>query len=124
MSYLRSFAPWLVFAAVSAADWRFGALAGFLAATATTLYARRRGQPLDGLLLDISSAAFFSVLAVVGFVDPRSPVAGWSAALSLAWLGLTAWISLAVRRPFTLGIARQSTPPARCGATPSSTGST
>jgi hypothetical protein len=110
VSYLRSFAPWLVFAAGTAVDWRVGALAGFLAAVATTLDARRRGHPLDGLLLDIGSAVFFAVLATVAFADPHSPVAGWSAALSLAWLGLVAWLSLAVRRPFTLGIARQSTP--------------
>ena len=29
---------------------------------------------------------------------------------SLAWLGVTAWFSLLVKRPFTLGIARKSTP--------------
>jgi hypothetical protein len=109
LSYLRSFAPWLVFAAASALDWRFAALAGLVTAVATTLYARRR-QPLDALLLDLGAAVFFAVLAVVGFADAHSPVAGWADTLSLAWLAVIAWASLAVRRPFTLGIARQSAP--------------
>jgi hypothetical protein len=109
LGYLRSFAPWLVFAAVSAIDWRLGALAGLATAVATTLYARR-SQPLDALLLDLSAVVFFVVLGVVGLADAHSPVAGWAATLSLAWLALIAWVSLAGRRPFTLGIARQSTP--------------
>jgi hypothetical protein len=109
LGYLRGFAPWLIFAAVAAFDWRLGVLAGLATAVATTLYARRR-QPVDALLLDLGAVVFFAVLAVIGLVDAHSPVAGWVAPLSLAWLALIAWVSLAVRRPFTLGIARQSTP--------------
>ena len=78
LSYLRSFAPWLVFAAASALDWRFAALAGLVTAVATTLYARRR-QPLDALLLDLGAAVFFAVLAVIGLTDAHSPIAGWAA---------------------------------------------
>jgi tryptophan-rich sensory protein len=31
--------------------------------------------------------------------------------LAFSWLAATAWLTLAVRHPFTLGIARKSTPP-------------
>jgi hypothetical protein len=109
LSYLRGFAPWLVFAAISAVDWRVAALTGLVTAVATTLYARRR-QPPAALLLDLGAVVFFAVLAVIGFADTHSPVAGWAATASLAWLAVIAWVSLAVRRPFTLGIARQSAP--------------
>lgn len=110
MNYLRSLAPWIVFAAVGAVDWRSAALAGLVAAVAVTLYARRGGQPLDALLLDLGAMVFFAMLAVVAFASSHSAIGGWAAALSLAWLAIIAWVSLAVRRPFTLGIARQSTP--------------
>jgi hypothetical protein len=109
LGYLRGFAPWLVFAAVGVFDWRLGVLAGLVTAVAATLYARR-SQPFDALLLDLGAVVFFVVLAVVGLAAAHSPVAGWVGTLSLVWLALIAWGSLAVRRPFTLGIARQSTP--------------
>jgi hypothetical protein len=109
LSYLRGFAPWLVFAAVSPVDWRIATLAGLVTAIAATLYGRR-SQPFDALLLDLGAVVFFAALAIVGLADAHSPVAGWAGTLSLGWLAVIAWGSLAVRRPFTLGIARQSAP--------------
>jgi hypothetical protein len=109
LGYLRGFAPWIVFAAVAAADWRLGVLTGLVTAAAAILYARRT-QSWDALLLDLGAVVFFVVLGVIGLADPHPPVRGWAGTLSLAWLALIAWGSMAVRRPFTLGIARQSTP--------------
>jgi hypothetical protein len=109
LGYLRGFAPWIVFAALAAVDWRLGVLAGLVTAVAAILWARRT-QSWDALLLDLGAVVFFLILAVIGLADPHSPVAGWAGTLSLAWLALIAWGSLAIRRPFTLGIARQSTP--------------
>lgn len=109
LGYLRGFAPWIVFAALAAVDWRLGVLAGLVTAVGAILYARRT-QSLDALLLDLGAVVFFLVLGVIGLADPDSPVRGWAGTLSLAWLALIAWGSLTVRRPFTLGIARQSTP--------------
>jgi hypothetical protein len=40
----------------------------------------------------------------------RSPVHHYTGALSFGWLALIAWGSLAVRRPFTLGIAKLGAP--------------
>jgi hypothetical protein len=67
-------------------------------------------RPVDALLLDVDAVVFFLVLAIIGLADARSRVAGWAAPLSMAWLALIAWVWLAARHPFTLGIARQSTP--------------
>lgn len=46
-----------------------------------------------------------------GPASPHSPVRGWTGPLSLVWIAAAAWISIALRRPFTLGIAKRSTPP-------------
>src|SRR5262249_7892414 len=42
--------------------------------------------------------------------DPGSPVHDYSAALSSTTLALIAGVSLLARRPFTLGIAKRTTP--------------
>jgi hypothetical protein len=46
------------------------------------------------------------------FAAPHSAVHHYAGALAIAWLAVTAWGTLAVRRPFTLGIARRSVPQA------------
>lgn len=108
MSYLRSFIPWLVFVAVSTADWRWGAAAALVSAGSQVLQGRRTGSPAD--LLTVSTAVYFAALTAVAFADPGSSVHPWTAALSLGWLALTAWASLAIGRPFTLVIAKRTVP--------------
>ncbi|NUU23564.1 MAG: hypothetical protein HOV68_18965 [Streptomycetaceae bacterium] len=108
MTYLRSFIPWLAFAAVSTVDWRWGAAVALFAAASSVLKGRRTGDPAD--LLTVSTAAFFAVLTAVACTEPDSPVRHWTAAASLAWLGATAWASLAARKPFTLTIAKRTVP--------------
>jgi hypothetical protein len=110
MAYLRGFAPWIVFGGLSAFDWRVAALAGLIIAVLATVYARLHGQPADALILDIGAVLFLVVVAVIGFIDADSPLADWVGALSLAWLAIIAWGSIAIHRPFTLGIARLSVP--------------
>jgi hypothetical protein len=71
---------------------------------------RRRGQRLDALVIETSAAAFFAALMAVSIAWPDTALRDYASALSLGWLALTAWGSLAIRRPFTLGIARTTTP--------------
>lgn len=73
---------------------------------------RRAGHPADRFVIELSSAVFFALLAALAFAVPDSPLESYSTALSLGWLALAAWGSLAVSRPFTLGIARTMVPPA------------
>ena len=54
---------------------------------------------------------YFAALTVLAFAVPDSPLQHHDGSLSSAWLALIAWTSLAVRQPFTLGIARQRTAP-------------
>ncbi|GAA3127955.1 hypothetical protein [Streptomyces echinatus] len=110
MSYLRTFLPWIVFAAVPSGDWQWGALAALLVAAGLIAREKRSGTGFDALVIESGSAVFFAVLAAVAFADPHSGVHDYSAALSSATLAVIAGLSLAVGRPFTLGIAKRTTP--------------
>ncbi|MEU1625468.1 hypothetical protein ABZ746_09065 [Streptomyces sp. NPDC020096] len=110
MSYLRGFIPWIAFAVISTIGWQWGALAGLLIGLQLLIKDRRSGVAADALILETSTLAYFAALTAFAFAAPHSPVEHYVGALSFAWLAATAWSTLAVRRPFTLGIARRSTP--------------
>jgi hypothetical protein len=105
MSYLRSFLPWILFSAIS--NWKLGALVALVLMVIQITHASRDGKPLSGL--EVVSAAFFAVVALVAFADPHSAFHTYVGASSSAALALMAWGGLAVRRPFTLAIARRQT---------------
>lgn len=107
MSYLRSFAPWIAYALLSSLDWRLAmcvaaVVAGILVVT------QRRAHDLD--LLTGVTFAFFTVMAVIALAAPHTGLHHWTPALSAATLAVIAAGSLAARRPFTLSIARRTTP--------------
>ncbi|MDN3351529.1 hypothetical protein [Actinomadura sp. DC4] len=110
MTYLRTFLPWIVYAAVPSGSWQWGALAALVVAVALIVWQRRAGRTADALIIETGSAVFFVALAIVAFADPHSGLHPYTGALSNGVLALIAAISLAVHRPFTLGIAKQSTP--------------
>ena len=110
MSYLRTFAPWIAFSVFPASDWQWGALVALAISVAGIIRQTRSGLPLDAQIIEIGSAAFFAALAALAFADPSTPLHAYSAALASGALGLIAGVSLAVRKPFTLGIAKRSVP--------------
>jgi hypothetical protein len=91
----------------SSVDWRIGVCA---AAAAALLLAvdQRRKHDLD--LLTSVTCVFFVVMAVIALVTPHSGLHRWTPALSAGALAIIAAGSLAVRQPFTLAIARRTTP--------------
>lgn len=107
MSYLRGFAPWIVYAVVSVVGWQWGALAALAVGAASFLVDRRAGVTLDAQFLDLGSIVFFAGLAALAFADPHSPIQNYDGALSSGWLTLLAVVSMAVGHPFTEGIARR-----------------
>ncbi|MFD5394622.1 hypothetical protein ACFWJW_10395 [Streptomyces sp. NPDC127097] len=111
MNYLRGFIPWLVFAGVSSAGWQWGALAGLATAVALLIADRAGGLALDLRLLEYGTIVFFAALGILAFTHPDSGLKMYGSALSMGWLALIAWVSIAVRRPFTMGIARRMAPP-------------
>ncbi|MEU6231535.1 hypothetical protein [Kitasatospora sp. NPDC047058] len=110
MSYLRTFLPWIVFSVLPSGQWQWAAVAALLVAVALIAQQRQAGTGFDALIIELGSAGFFAILAAVAFADPDSGVHDYSAALSSATLALIAGVSLLIRKPFTLGIAKRSTP--------------
>ncbi|MEO3826504.1 hypothetical protein [Actinomadura sp. B10D3] len=105
--YARTFLPWVLLAVVSGVDVRAGALTGLAAALALLAHDLRRGRHADSLILEISTTAFLATLTVAAFAAPGSPPMGYGASLAIGWLGVTAWVTLLVGRPFTAGIGRR-----------------
>ncbi|MEU8827559.1 hypothetical protein [Streptomyces sp. NPDC048636] len=110
MTYLRGFIPWIAFAVVSSLGWQWGALAGLVIAAVLLVQQRRSGVDADALVLECSTVIFFASLTALSFARPHSALEAYDGALALGWLALTAWLTVAVRRPFTTGIARRQAP--------------
>jgi hypothetical protein len=110
---LLTFAPWIVYALISGdspSSKLWGALGGFVVSVVVLAAALGRGSRPDALIIEIGSGVFFAALAVVALFFPGSALLDYATALSSAALAVIAWVSLAIRRPFTLGIAKRSTP--------------
>jgi hypothetical protein len=116
MTYLRGFIPWIAFAALSTVGWQWGALAGLVIGVRLLLLDRKAGVAGDAQILETSTVAYFAALTAFSFAVPHSPVEHYDGAISFAWLALTAWGTLAVARPFTLGIAKRQAPEAVWGS--------
>lgn len=110
MGYVRGFIPWIVAGVISSFDWRWGAIGGLASGLLLLLQDRRRGVELDALILEISTVLYFVVVGAVAVTNPDSALADHADVISFAWLAATAWGTLAIRRPFTLGIAKRQTP--------------
>src|ERR1700742_2293424 len=104
MNYLRGFVPWIAFAVLSSLGWQWGALAGLVLAVGLFVQGQRKGTPLDSQVLEISTIVYFVALTALAFLAPQSPMRDFVGAISMAWLALTAWGTLAIKQPFTLGI--------------------
>jgi hypothetical protein len=108
---VRGFLPWIAFGIIEGvADWRFGALAALVLAAILLVTALVRGSQPDQLVIELSGTLFFLVLTPLAFLYPNAPIAEHISPIASGWLAVTAWGSLLLRHPFTLGIARQSAP--------------
>ena len=108
---LRGFLPWIAFAVVNGlADWRVGAIVAVALSVLLLVDNARTGHGLDEAVIESSAAIFFVVIALIAFAAPGSSLQHHTGALAAAWLAVTAWGSVAIRKPFTLGIARRSVP--------------
>ncbi|MFC4913189.1 hypothetical protein [Actinomadura gamaensis] len=105
--YGLTFLPWIILAVVSGFNPQAGAAAGLAAALALLAVDVRRGRSWDGLLLEISTAVFLAAFTVLVFAAPHAAVVHYGASLSIGWLALTAWGTIAAGIPFTEGIARR-----------------
>ncbi|WP_218835047.1 hypothetical protein [Streptomyces sp. Tue6028] len=112
MGYIRSFVPWIAVAALTGTvDIRVAALTGLVLAAGLVAVQRRAGRGWDAQVIEGSAVVFFAAYTVAACVAPgSSAVVHYGPPLSSLWLAVTAWGSLAIGRPFTLGIARTQVP--------------
>jgi hypothetical protein len=107
-AYALSFSPWIAYGAFSASlTWRAGVYAALIVQAALAAWLVRRRE-LDAL--SVGTLTFFAALSAVALVSPHAAIHRWLAALSAGALASIAVVSLVVRQPFTLAIARRSTP--------------
>ena len=110
MNYLRGFVPWIAFAVVSGFSWQWAAALGLVGNVGLLIQARVKRISLDSQILELSTLVYFAALTGLAFSQPHSGLHNYTGAMSMGWLALTAFGGLAVRRPFTLGIAKLQTP--------------
>ena len=110
MSYLRAFLPWIVFAVIPSGDWQWAALIAVAVSVVGIVRQTGKGLPLDAQIIEIGSAVYFAALAALAFADPHTALHPYTPALASGALGLIGLGSLAIRKPFTLGVAKQGTP--------------
>ena len=109
--YMRGFIPWIVFACFPEDQLAKAALVALVIGAFLILQDVKRGIALDALILEGSTVGYFAVLTLAAHVSTGPGLGHWSSVFAFSWLALTAWITLAARHPFTLGIARKTTPP-------------
>lgn len=110
MNLLRSAFPWIFFTALSSTSWKAGAIAASISSLVIVVQKRRGGGEWEDLILDIGTLLYFVILTAVASGSPHSVLQHYVGAGSHAFLGLIAWFSMAVRKPFTMAFAKQSTP--------------
>lgn len=107
----RGFIPFIAFGVLNGlTDVRIAAVTAVVLSALLLLESRRTGDRLDEHVIEISASVFFLAFTLLAFLDPRTPLADHTTALSSAWLALTAWGGLLAHKPFTMGIARRPVP--------------
>jgi hypothetical protein len=110
VAYLLAFAPWLVFAVIPGGAWAWGAVIALVLALGGIVRQSRAGLPMDAQIIALGTAVYFAALAALAFAEPHTKLHDYTAATASGALGLISLVSIVVRKPFTLGIAKQDTP--------------
>ncbi|WP_406193388.1 hypothetical protein OH807_02675 [Kitasatospora sp. NBC_01560] len=112
MGHLRSFVPWIAVAVLTGTvDLRWAALTGLVLAVVLVVAQRRAGRGWDAQVIEAGAVLFLAAYTCAAFAAPHSAfLAHYGPPLSSLWLAATAWGSLVLGRPFTLGIARTQAP--------------
>ncbi|HZE30672.1 MAG TPA: hypothetical protein VE198_04450 [Actinoallomurus sp.] len=90
--------------------WQIGTVIALALSLVLLLDNRRRGNSLGEAFIETSAAVFCAIAMIISFAAPEAPLREFIAALSAGWQALTAWLSLMLRRPFTLGPQLRSIP--------------
>jgi hypothetical protein len=108
---LRGCAPFVACGLISVfTNWRIGTVIALALSIALLLDNRRSGNSLGEAFIETSAAIFCGIAMIIAYAAPEAPLREFIAALSAGWQALTAWLSLVLRRPFTLGAELRSIP--------------
>jgi hypothetical protein len=112
-SPLAGLAPWILMAFINGPGRFEEAASAALGLSLFTLWIGiRRGVPVH--LLEAFTVGYFGLLALVALAAPNSVIEWlhlWAGELSNIALAAFALVTLAIRRPFTLAYAKDTTPP-------------
>jgi len=109
MTYLKSFAPWIVYAVLSSpSNWGTAAVIAAVVGAGVLLSELRQRRDAD--LLAIAGIAFFAVIALIATSDPDAGIRSFTSALSMATMAVVAAGSALAGRPFTMTFAKRSVP--------------
>ena len=101
---LRGCTPFVACGVVSAfTEWRVGTVIALTLSLILLVANRVGGNGLGEAIFEASAALFCGVAVVVAFSVHTAPISAYIGTISVGWQALTAWGSLAIRRPFTLG---------------------
>jgi len=117
-SPLAGIAPWILIAVINGPGRFEEAASAALGLSLLTLWVGvRRGVPVH--LLEGFTVAYFGVLAVIGLAAPDGVIDWmhlWAGEVSNIALAAFALVTLAIRRPFTLAYAKDTTPQEHWGS--------
>lgn len=103
--------PFIVCGLLSAfTEWRIGTVVALTLSVVLAFAAFREGGGAAGAVLEISGAVFCAGAFVIAFSTPEAAVSDFVGSLANGWLALTAWLSVAISRPFTMLTERRRVP--------------
>lgn len=109
MEFLVRFSPWIAFGIVTGSSgWTAGVVAGLAVTVAVAIYTLRTGGGID--ILTGGSVVFFAAMLAISPMLSHTAQDYYTQAISHGFMALLMWLSLAVRRPFTLTFAKREAP--------------
>jgi hypothetical protein len=82
-------------------QWRIGTLVAVTLSVVLLIVAVLERRGMEGAVLEASAVVFCGVALIIAFSRPEAGIRDFIGALSTGWLALTAWLSVAIGRPFT-----------------------
>lgn len=109
MQIVISFAPWIVYGILDGTSgWRVALVAGLVTSLATLALKVRRHEPAD--VLSLGGVAFFALMLLASPLMAGTGLEAWTQTVSHGWIAAIMWLSIAVRRPFTLVFSTSEAP--------------
>ncbi|MEO7059559.1 MAG: hypothetical protein ABI083_07570 [Lapillicoccus sp.] len=109
MQFVVSFAPWIVYGILdSTSGWQYALVAGLVTSLALLGLKVRRHEPAD--VLSLGGVAFFALMLAASPLIVGTAFQPWTQTFSQGWIAGIMWLSIVLRRPFTLAFSTREAP--------------